>query len=123
MAIAHFRPFITPLDAEVDGVQQPVPWLYGSDAPVRLDLSNRLNSGEAVTNPVVAIRRLPTGVETAYTNEPTVGAWLDGAVSISGTIVVQGLHNLERDRIYRLEVLFGAANNRRGASLLVHCVE
>jgi hypothetical protein len=120
MATAHYRNFLTALDAEVDGQQQPVPWMYGSDAPVRLDLASRLDEGESVTNPVCTLRELPVGSGTTYTD---VAAKLDGSPSVSGTVVVQGLHNLDRDRIYRLEVLFGAANNRRGASLLVHCVE
>lgn len=120
MAISHFRPFLTQLDADVDGIQQPVPWLFGSDAPVRLDLANVLDTGETVTNPVCTLRQLPTGADTTYTD---AAAKLDGSPTVSGTVVVQGLTDLVRDRIYRLEVLFGAANNRRGASLLVHCVE
>ena len=116
----NWRARINPTDADVDGSPQPVPWLYGSNAAVGLDLSNALNEGEAITTPVSSLRRLPANGESDYTDEPSK---LLGAPVVAGTFVTQRLQNLERGHVYRWEVLFGAADNRRGRGLLVRCGE
>jgi hypothetical protein len=118
--IVNWRARINPTDADVDGEPQPVPWLFGSNAAVGLDLSNALNAGEVITSPVSTLRRLPAFGETDYTDDP--GKLLGGPV-VTGTFVTQRLQNLERGYVYRWEVLFGASDNRRGRSLLVRCGE
>ena len=116
----NWRARVMPTDANVRGEPQPVPWSPGQTKPVTIDLTDDLDAGEVVTNPVSSLKRLPAFGETDYTNAPTL---LLGAPVVAGVFVSQQLQNLEAGRIYRWTVQFGASNNRRSASLLVECVE
>jgi hypothetical protein len=120
IVVTNWQMRVTRLDASVDGKQQPIPWLYGSNASVSIDLAPALEHGEEVENPVVSLRRLPASNETDYT---TFASGLEGSPVVTDTFVSQVLQNLERGCVYRLEVLFGATNNRRGVSQLIECVE
>jgi hypothetical protein len=110
---------VTDLDAYVQGEQKPIPWLYGSNAPVSIDLAPALDEGEAIVDPTAQLFILHASGETDYV-EYALG--LEGTIGIAGTIVSQVLQDLERGRVYRLEVLFGAVNNRRGRSEMIKCV-
>lgn len=112
---------LSPFDALVGGKVQPVPWLFGSNAPVFIDLTALLASGESPTFLASTLRRLPVLNETDYTDFSVTG--LEGIPVASGNIVSQLLKDLARGYVYRWELLFGPADNRRGASLLVECVE
>lgn len=120
--VTDWRGRMSPLDilVNVDGEDQPVPFLYGTTTPVYIDMAALLLSGESITNVVVTVRRLPATGETDYTDAANT---LVGAPDVNGTVVAQRLQNLERGRVYRVEMLLGAADNRRGASILVQCTE
>jgi hypothetical protein len=109
---------VTPLDAYVQGEQKPIPWLFGSNAPVSIDFTNTLEEGEVIVSPIATLLRMPASGETDYTEFPE---GLEGGPVISGVFVSHILQDLERGYVYRLEVLIGADNNRRGASELVQC--
>jgi hypothetical protein len=117
-----WRERLTPLDilVNIDGEEQPVPWLYGTTSPVFVDVSEQLDTDELVTNLVVTLRRLPTAGEADYS---TADDKIAGAADIAGSMISQRLQNLERGRVYRMELLFGPSDNRRGASILVQCTE
>jgi hypothetical protein len=120
IALTNWRDRVTPLDALVDGEQQPLAWLPGSTAPVPLDVSDLLAEDETITNVTMALRKLPAFGESDYTDTPTS---LAGGPIIADTVIQQRLQNLERGRIYRLEALFGAVDMKRGKSTLVRCTE
>lgn len=120
MAVAptNWRERVDPLTILID--DQPWPWLSGSDDMVAIDLGAQLDTDETLTNPVCTLWRLRAFGESEDT---AAQENISGAPVISGTIVAQRLINLERGRYYRLEVLHGAAGNRRGASVLIRCSE
>lgn len=118
--VTDWRSRVTPLDARVQGDRKPVPWLYGSNAPVYIDARPLLAPGESVVNLTSSFRRLPAVGEGDYADATPL---LEGSPTQSLGIVKQVLQNLERGRVYRWEILFGPADNRRGQSLLVECVE
>jgi len=95
--------------------------MAGSDDKVVVDLSARLDTGEALTNVVCQLWQLRAFGETVDVDK--TATMLSGAVEVSGSTVLQRVINLERGRYYRLEILYGAAGNRRGSGLLIHCEE
>ncbi len=110
---------IGPLDARgPDGLPLVWPWMEGADDAVVIDLSAQLGAGEAVANPVCRCFRLRAIGEPDDAEQPLK---LSGAPVVAGSTVAQRMIQLERGRYYRLEVLHGAAGNRRGASVLIRC--
>lgn len=124
LIVTNWQMYVTPLDAYVvdplDGQrkQMPIPWGFGSNAPISIDLTPALEDGEVVTNPTVTLLRLPSSTETDYA---TYALGLDGGPTVTGAIVSQVLQDLARGYVYRMEVLFGATDNQRKASQLVAC--
>jgi hypothetical protein len=118
--ITNWRNYVTPLDATIDGKQQPVWVMQGFDAPVYLDISSRLDAGEVLTTVTTTVLQLPAQGEAGFA-DVSVGIKA-AAPSIVDTVVSQRLHGMVAGRVYRLEVTFGAVGNVRGASLLVGCV-
>jgi hypothetical protein len=39
IVVTNWQMHVTRLDTSVDGKQQPIPWLYGSNASVSIDLA------------------------------------------------------------------------------------
>lgn len=94
---------------------EPWPWQYGSDDAVPFDLSAFLDESETVTNPVATLRKIPAFGESDFTaaNDKIT------ATTVSGTTVPVQLTALEQGRFYKLEVLTGAAGNRRGGNTII----
>ena len=113
---------LTPLDAVVDGRQQPVPVTVDFDGVITIDASTIVAQGGEVSDVTTRLRRLPTDLEpqTAYV---AVDDLLVGSPTVADDVISQQMTGLERDRVYRLEARFGPPANRRGASKLVWCVE
>lgn len=120
LIVTNWQLYVHKFDAFVDGEQEPISWLFGSNAPVSIDLGPALEEGEVVTNPIVTLRHLPAIGETDYVD--VSDDCLEGAPVITGTWVSHILQDLERGRVYRMEVIFGATNNQRGRSQLVECL-
>lgn len=98
-----------------------VPWMYGSDDTVSIDLGPTLDADESLTNPIVTLNRLRSIDETA--DGDVTGSAITESRTIVGNTVIQRITGLERGRWYRFMVMHGAAGNRRGSSLLIHCLE
>ncbi|MBA3580735.1 MAG: hypothetical protein H0W42_12220 [Gemmatimonadaceae bacterium] len=79
-------------------------------------MTDRLDDGEAIENAEVHLWRLYAMGET---DDIAVDANLDGAPQVIDTRVVQRINDLERGRCYRMEILYGAAGNRRGNVLFI----
>ncbi len=96
---------------------EPWPWQYGSDDAVAVDLTDVLDESESITNPVATLRKVPAFGESDYTEatEKITGT------TISGTAVLVRLSGLEQGRYYKLDVLTGAAGNRRGGNTIIRC--
>jgi hypothetical protein len=94
---------------------EPWPWQYGSDDTVPLDLSAVLDDGETITNPVATLRKIPAFGESDYVaaNDKVTGTM------VSGSAVLVQLTGLEQGRFYKLDVLVGAAGNRRGGNTII----
>lgn len=118
VAPTNWRERVDPLTILID--DQPWPWQPGSDDQVAIDLGAQLDSGETLTNPVCTLWRLRSFGET---EDLSADSKISGAPVVNGTIVLQRLFNLDRGRYYRLEVLHGAAGNRRGANMLIRVPE
>lgn len=115
-----WRAHVSPLDCTVNGFVQPVPRRLGDTAPVSMDVASWLAEGESVTDPESTLRKLPAVGETDYTD---VDILLDGSPSVADTIISQGFANLDRGAVYRWDVTFGSAINRRGPSVMIESVE
>lgn len=89
------------------------PWQYGSDdtVPVTFDL----DEGEVLTNPVATLRKIPAFGESDYVaaSDKITGT------TVSGSTVLVQLTALEQGRFYKLDVLTGAAGNRRGGNTII----
>lgn len=94
---------------------QPIPWQYGSNDAVAVDLSARMDVDEFLTDVTATLRMIPNIVETDYTDAN------DGIVDIatSGGIVLVQMADLDAGRYYKLDVLFGPVGNRRGGNTIV----
>lgn len=103
----------------VDGQRKPWPFLRGSDAPVEIDMADHLAVGESLTNPVLKLWRMYALGETADA-DVTATAIPDAPV-ISGATIQQRVKTLDAGRYYLLEVLHGAAGNRRGPGMIIRC--
>lgn len=115
-----WRSRVSGLDArDARGEVYVWPWLFGSDDQVAIDIGDQLEDGEEPTDVAVSLRRLYAQGEQ---EDADADAKKVGDVGVSGSMVFQRLQDLERGRYYRLEVLHGAAGNRRGASLLIRCM-
>lgn len=93
----------------------PWPWQYGSDDMVPMDLSAALDASETITNPTATLRKIPAFGESDYVaaNDKITGT------TVSGTAVLVQLTALEQGRFYKLDVLTGAAGNRRGGNTII----
>ena len=89
------------------------------DGPISFDLTARLDEGETPTNPVFALRLLPT---VAGGDETDFPAGLVGSPGIAGNIVSQRVAGLTFGRVYRLVLTFGAAGDRRSTEVFVRVV-
>lgn len=116
--ITNWQSHVIPLDALVEGKQQPISVLFGANVPISIDLTADLDEGEVITNPVVTLWQLPAIDETDYVEYPD---GLEGTPVVTGAIVSQVIQDLERGRVYRMELLFGDDNLRRGPSQLIAC--
>lgn len=122
MTVTEYGILASPLDARDDaGNVLTWPWLFGSDEQVALDLADQLDEGETLSAGTIALTLWRIGLDGKTAEADVSGTSLVGAATVSGTVVLQRLDDLARGRSYRLEVLHGAAANRRGASLLIHC--
>lgn len=110
-----WRNFIDGNTVLVNG--EPWPWEFGSDDAVPFDLADFLDSGESVTNPAATLRRCPAFEESDYTtaNDKIT------STTISGATVLVRLSGLDQGRFYKLDVLTGAAGNRRGGNTIIRC--
>lgn len=109
-----WRNFVDSNTGLVNG--EPWPWQYGSDDTVPIELSDVLDASEVITNPVCTLRKIPSFGESDYTDAT---GNLTGVPVVSGTAILQRLSNLERGRYYKLDVLIGAAGNRRGGNTII----
>ena len=107
---------LSPLDAEVSGRQQPIRVGPNFDGEIGIDLSADVVAGGELTDPSAALRRLPTDLETDYED---VDDLLGGSPTVTDNIVAQRVSGMARDRVYRLEVSFGPAGNRRDGAVLI----
>jgi len=122
--VTNWQLYVHELDAYVPDengklAKRPIPWLYGSNAPVSIDLALALEENESITNPIVTLEYLPAIGETDYVD--VSGSCLEGVPVVTGTFVSHLLKDLVRGRVYRMKVLFGATDNQRGRSQLVRC--
>jgi hypothetical protein len=111
--VTAWRNFVDANTALING--EPWPWQYGSDDMVPMDLSAALDDGESVVNPVATLRKLPAFGEsdfTAATDKIT-------GTTVSGSAVLVQMTALEQGRFYKLDVLIGAAGNRRGGNTII----
>lgn len=117
-----WRARVTPLDL-VDDRGQPLvwSWMAGSDDQVVADLSARLDDGEGLADVTATLWQLKGYGESADVDK--TGTMVVGSPEVSEAMVLVRLKDLERGRYYRLELLYGAAGNRRGSGLLIHCEE
>jgi hypothetical protein len=111
---------VTPLDL-VDNRRQPLlwSWMASSDDLVVADLAARLDEGESLENVTVTLWQLRGYGESADADK--TGTMVVGSPQVSDATALVRLKDLERGRYYRLELLYGAAGNRRGSGLLIHC--
>jgi hypothetical protein len=94
---------------------EPWPWQFGSDDVVPIDLADVLDDGETITNPVATLRKIPAFGESDY----VAASDKITSTTISGTAVLVRLAALEQGRYYKLDVLTGAAGNRRGGNTII----
>lgn len=120
LIITNWQLYIHNLDSTIDDEHKPLSWLFGSNAPVMIDLGPALEDGESVTNPIVTLTHLPAIGETDYVD--VSADCLEGDPVVTDTFVSHLLKDLVRGRVYRMEVIFGATNNQRGVSELVQCL-
>jgi hypothetical protein len=122
--VTDWKGRMNPLDVlvTIDGEEIPVPVMYGTTTPVFVDMEALLDEGETITQSEVAVvvRRLPAKGESDYADAANT---ISGPPVVQGSVISQKLQSLERGRVYRMEVIFGPAGNRRGAPILVQCPE
>ena len=103
----------------VDGERKPWKFIFGSDAPVEVDMTDQLAEGEPLTNPVLTLSRIYSVGETEDVDKTTESL---GSITQLGNVLYPNIHDLELGRIYVLRVLHGAVDNRRGAGMLIWSV-
>lgn len=123
MAVTEHGVLVSPLDArDQAGNVLTWPWGHGMDDQVALDVGNNLDEGETLIAGEVEVahvnRIAPDGkmIEQDVADDALVGAAI-----VSGSVILQRITGLDRERNYRLEVLHGPAGNKRLSSLLIHC--
>ncbi len=104
-----------------DGRPLVVDMLFGSDDTVAADMTDRLDAGESLTSVAATFWKLRALGETVDVD--VSGASLVGAPQVVGAAATQRISGLERGRVYKLEVLYGVAGNRRGNTLFVRVPE
>lgn len=100
--------------------QGSVPVSQYHDAAIGFDLTEMLEDGETIQNPVCVLRLLPEIGSTAGETEYAEG--LDGSPTVDGNVVSQGVTALSFGRVYRLIVTFGASQNRRSTEVFLRVV-
>jgi hypothetical protein len=107
---------------DVAGNPLRVAVVFGSDDEYGVDLANDLDDGETLdaSNVSIVIRQLASYDETE--DQDVSGTCGIGQPRVDGTVVVQRVTNLVRGREYVVEVLHGAAGNKRGVRFYLSCV-
>jgi hypothetical protein len=92
------------------------PWVAEQDGLITLDLEPILRTNETPSNLDVTLWRLPAQGESDRTAASDL---LLGAPLVSGTQVQQRMAGLARGRVYRLQVLVGAAGDQRAVTAVI----
>ncbi len=92
----------------------------GFDAEVSVDLTAPVAQGAVVSNLAAECWRFPDLTEAAISDAMiAANDKLNGAPAATGSVVRQRMTALDKGRVYRVEIAYGPAGNKRETGIII----